>query len=541
MLSRAGPAFVGGIAVVALCLSSSSTHGAPWLKLDRATAEPSLFPDMVRLRVFVSAVTLQGETIPLFGAKAWQVQLGGSKRSLPYLAGNYENAASELAIMFVIETAFEYATVFPRIADAVRAFIDALPKNARVGVLGYSEETYGRARLFSKRRANEAVDDLDPEALLTDLALIDAVSKGVNALRVAKPTKRNPLPLRRMLIVISDGADSEPDPERYRKVAKRADRAGIRIHALAHSPQRRRAPMLGLGELTKRSHGTFRLVLHTEESFGVNLRQLREEISNQYVLTYFLPQEMVRTKRLKMLASDLISNELKLGKVMCGRTTCSSLHYCHNYECVAMKASAGGSVWRWILYIVGGSVTLLFMLVGIGFLLTRRQQKHAAAQADVAAQTSSATSHHIVPQGPQGGRVEPGGSTAAHRVARPSVHHSAPVNHIAPTGARSGAMNVPTGVAVLLVVKGTGQGQRLPLRHGFTVGKAAGCDMVLTSDGYASGHHAQFHMDAAGVWTLVDQQSTNGTFVNGVRCQTMRLSHGMLIRIGATEVRFLTG
>ncbi|MCB9562748.1 MAG: FHA domain-containing protein [Kofleriaceae bacterium] len=92
---------------------------------------------------------------------------------------------------------------------------------------------------------------------------------------------------------------------------------------------------------------------------------------------------------------------------------------------------------------------------------------------------------------------------------------------------------------MLYVINGPQAGQRIPLRHGFTLGKNPGSDLSLAHDGFASGQHAQILMDQAGNCSLVDQGSTNGTFVNGVRITESRLSDGMAIRCGSTELRFL--
>jgi pSer/pThr/pTyr-binding forkhead associated (FHA) protein len=79
------------------------------------------------------------------------------------------------------------------------------------------------------------------------------------------------------------------------------------------------------------------------------------------------------------------------------------------------------------------------------------------------------------------------------------------------------------------------------LRHGFVVGSATNCDLVLAGDAAAAPHHAQIVMDTAGNCTLVDRGSASGTFVNGVRTTQSPLRHGMLIRIGNCELRFLRG
>jgi pSer/pThr/pTyr-binding forkhead associated (FHA) protein len=76
------------------------------------------------------------------------------------------------------------------------------------------------------------------------------------------------------------------------------------------------------------------------------------------------------------------------------------------------------------------------------------------------------------------------------------------------------------------------------LRHGFVIGKAPGADLQI-DDGYTSTQHAMILMDRVGNCMVQDRGSTNGTFVNGVRVAEMSLTHGMAIKIGSTELRFL--
>jgi len=90
------------------------------------------------------------------------------------------------------------------------------------------------------------------------------------------------------------------------------------------------------------------------------------------------------------------------------------------------------------------------------------------------------------------------------------------------------------------VVAGPQKGQRLPLRHGFLVGSARDCDLVVAGDPRVAPHHAVFVTDAAGAFGVVDRASATGTFVNGVRITEARLQHGNLIRIGACDLRYLS-
>jgi len=65
---------------------------------------------------------------------------------------------------------------------------------------------------------------------------------------------------------------------------------------------------------------------------------------------------------------------------------------------------------------------------------------------------------------------------------------------------------------VMFLMSGPRTGERLYLRHGFTIGKAPTCDLVI-DDGFTSSVHAQIGMDTFGNCRLYDNNSTNGVYV----------------------------
>ncbi len=128
------------------------------------------------------------------------------------------------------------------------------------------------------------------------------------------------------------------------------------------------------------------------------------------------------------------------------------------------------------------------------------------------------------------GSVPPGAAPPA----KPSRWRSKPKAPPQPVAAPPPPATGPA----LLVLTGPRAGQRIPLQNGFTIGKAPNSSLVL-DDGYTSTHHAQVGMDPFGNCRLYDRNSTNGTFVNGVRVTEVVLDHGMSVRVGSTELRFL--
>lgn len=71
-----------------------------------------------------------------------------------------------------------------------------------------------------------------------------------------------------------------------------------------------------------------------------------------------------------------------------------------------------------------------------------------------------------------------------------------------------------------------------------TIGRANDNDLAIDADEFASVHHAKIEPRRDGIW-LSDLDSTNGTYVNGVKLTRPRkLSPGDVIRVGETDLRY---
>ncbi len=477
------PRLVGASVLLALALlCTASTAGAhPWVRLDRVLAEPSPLFDLVRLRAYVSAISLEGQVIPVSGRSPWTLRLNGAELRTPTLVTRFAGRQEPLAAVLVVCVGYDWAGDFEAVRASLLELVTALPAQTELAVIGYGETITGGRRLTPAPKQLAALEELEPDLAAGERQLLDALGRATRLLRGLEDHRR------RLVLVVSDGKNTDPEPERYREVARAARREGIPIHSIAYSPLGERQPLLGLGELSKLSDGTFRWA-RTIEGLRAQLGNLQDEIAEQYVLTSYLPAAEVLGKRLSVgyPPLELESGSERIEALRCGVLSCAEGQWCANGRCIGTRSGTNRGWLGWVLLVIA------VVAGAAGAMVWWRRNRPSTSVAP----------------------APPGAPPAP-------------------------ASRAPAPAPSLLIVQGLNPGQRLPLHHGFTIGKAADCHLSLPSDGYASGHHAHILIDGSEC-TLVDNGSTNGTFINGVRATRARLSHGMLLRIGQTELRFLS-
>ena len=105
--------------------------------------------------------------------------------------------------------------------------------------------------------------------------------------------------------------------------------------------------------------------------------------------------------------------------------------------------------------------------------------------------------------------------------------------------AAAGLGRTHTGLLVVLASPALGPGTERELdSSAVTLGRSPENDLVLDSDEFASVQHARIEPRRDGVW-VEDLESTNGTFVNGIKLTRPRkLASGDVIRVGETDLRY---
>ncbi len=512
----------GALAMLGLMLAlgaASADDDAPekpsyHVVVDRVDHEPAAITG-TRLQIEFSALTLQGQLIDLTDPKVIKTYLGNSELKQPFALGTFGGTKDKVAIVIVVQSTIDYTEVLPVIAETLdTSLLAALDDNTtQVAILPYGE-SIGAGKLTSLKAARTRATALTNDGSAGDPAMLQTIERGLSLLKHAK-TEPEGRPLRKILLLIGDGRDKDPDRERITKLGNRASKEGVRIHSFGFSASGTRRPLLALGELSKRSFGTFRwLQRGKQDSWTPAFEQLRDEIVKQYVLTYFLsPEDDPSGKKLKVVTVGRVeatSNEMKVPEATCNGEVCTG--YCAGSVCATPKAESGRGILGWILMIGGIAVGAILVLALISFVLSKRSPS--------------------IPL-PPGMELPPG-------TVKPKKGKKVKPPKGQPQPAAAG---VPQAAALapgphLIILNGPRAGERLALRNGFVIGKQLGSDLQI-DDGFTSSLHAQIAMDHFGNCRIYDQGSTNGTFVNGVRVTEYVLDNGVSMRIGSTELRFL--
>jgi DNA-binding NtrC family response regulator len=92
---------------------------------------------------------------------------------------------------------------------------------------------------------------------------------------------------------------------------------------------------------------------------------------------------------------------------------------------------------------------------------------------------------------------------------------------------------------IFLVIKGPDRGESVPFREGqsVTFGSSPSCELVLT-DKTVSRRHLMAVQEGGSTF-LVDQNSTNGTFIQDNRIKEIEIGYGAEFKLGRTVIKYL--
>jgi FHA domain-containing protein/VWA domain-containing protein len=519
------------VPLAALALAMTADASKPRLRLERVDA--SAFESESTVRVFASVVELEGSIDDSRAAPAFVLKMDGKTIGRPEKLQQFQGAAEALDLVLIIESSALYGPkkivvpplpppqpkgkrdkaargkqaargkgnkvardvlkqVVPsgdepldKVKDAVHALLEGLSPRVRVLLIDYGADLNPHVPFRPAAAVEPDLDDLTPDGDAGDLALSRALDSALVELNKPRPDGKS---ARRLIVVISDGLNSQMDRKTFKTLGDTAARARVPIHTIAFSPNDDRGPLLNLGEISKRSNGTFRWA-KTADDLRAQMDTLTDELNKQYVLTYKIDVRSLEGRTFQLVCEDLTSNAL-------------------TYD------SSGGSFgyvpatrplvpwWLWTLagvVLVGGATAIV---------IARRPRRPKKEMKFSPFKNAGAT----------------GASPSA-----ASPYRAPAVQPVAERAATHG---------VLIVVSGALAGRRVEIgAQPTSIGKGP-ATLQIDDDPAVSTRHAELAL-RGDAFVVTDLGSTNGTFVNNQRiAQPTRLGDGDLLRFGNTQMKF---
>ncbi len=347
------------LALIAATVSPSTAQAAKeYSRFERLDVEP-YFAHLARVRIWINLVHLEGSLIDGVKPEDLVLVAGGNRlKQVPGIS-RFEYTGDEMDIVVMVNMGAGSAFGNDDYSDKIADFIAKLPKTARVAIVTYGgyvkssgfDDPSKTARNWQKS-FNNTEDESNPPRLLY------ALDKAVKLLTKIEPRLAT-TSTRKLIVLLSDGIDEQQDDDIARKgfvkLAKTASDAGIAIHSIGFSLVDNRRPLINLGEISKKTSGTFRWV-RDGASFAPNLEALKAELRRQLVLTFYVPEDLVVGKTLKVLCkSDLCTTDpnnplvsdpdRKAPTPRSGGAVCDPSATCiEDINCVNLSLAGGGRV-----------------------------------------------------------------------------------------------------------------------------------------------------------------------------------------------------
>lgn len=353
MTRRGRKGLAGAIcASLVLALGFAAEARKPRLRIERVDAA----------RCAEGIIDVHGVEVELEGVlrarrlSEYRLVLDGKQGSRAERVTTFGKSGRPLYVVLLVQASESYGPALKAIKRGLELLVAALPRETRYALLAYHAEVEQLTARAPKRRVSSALDRLQPREGTTDLALLAGLRRGLKAAQASTAGAR------RLLIVISDGMDRMPDWAAFRRLGKRALKAGVPIFSVAFSPIDERGPLLNLGEIAKRSRGMLRWARKVEQ-IGPQLRNLGRAISGQLLLTFRMPDRCAAAHRVQLAAGALLSNPFPL-PARVGQAAAKAEGQRKSEQ------GAGSHPWRWVAL---GALLLLAVgvLAGMTFWLVR--------------------------------------------------------------------------------------------------------------------------------------------------------------------------
>lgn len=292
-----------------------------------------------------------------------QLLIGGELTGVP-VTGVAASPPVELRVVLAVQTSASYEPAAEELKSALHAFLMQLPARSRVHLITFSDakKTHASAGFGDHATAAAAIAGMSLDGEQEPL-LAEALRAGMDALDAAREagTADEPGRPRQLMVVVSDGMNPRLERSVFRNLGKELARREVPLFPIAYSAQDLRSPLRNLGELARRSGGTFRWA-RDKMALTVQLESLARELQSVSQFKFALPSPPMPTAEeyaISLRCKESLTSNVLLLPAHALRPRSRPLSY-------------------------AGLVLGLVMLAGLSALLLRRQRtRHARRTAEV--------------------------------------------------------------------------------------------------------------------------------------------------------------
>jgi VWFA-related protein len=478
----------------------------------------SLFP---RAKIFISVTDIHNA--PIVGLDKTNIQITSDGRLIENFTFLPVNKSKEdTAIVLGIDTSGTMkGKPLENAKNAVSEFISRLAPNDKATILTFNSDVNIVSGFTSdKEELYKAVHGIKIAGKLTKL--YDAMFEAIRLTSLAG------LPSRRVLIFLSDGKD-EGSSATLEDCIKQAVDNNLQVYTIGYESILQSVGknyFKYLERIAKLTHSVFFKAPKTSNLSGF-YRDIGFHLQSQYLLSI---------KDIN-IATDGKTHNLQIVFSDIGITSTVDKKYLAPWiETKPLMQSQGNKALSLNIIIAVGFGILVIIIVLILFVQKRKQHQELPK-------------NEIEPQAPAKEiieEVEKQLCPVCHRVMADDwseclfckkEHETKDPVVVVPVSYNE-SQPPPMNFGKLVVNNGAHQGHTYPVKHHRTnLGAVSGNDIIVCEDPLISSNHCRIKFENQKM-VIIDLDSTNGTFVNGRRVESIDLHHHDIIRLGNTELLY---
>ncbi|MCX7835602.1 MAG: VWA domain-containing protein [bacterium] len=486
----------------------------------------------------VTVLDANGEGVVGLDSSNFQVFLSEKRKMLPKQVINFYQSEKGVAVMVCIDASLTMqGKPLEDSKIAVKEYLDNLRSQDRVAILSFHSKVelvsdFSMNRQYLKKKIDGIV------AGGTNTELYYALDEALDHLNQTPN-----IPERKLVIVISDGRDEGTGAYNLEQCVQKANRFNVPIYSVGFTKIDEKY-LRNLEAISERTKGRYYRAKESSvirEGFNKSL----EVLKSQYGLRIFPPKE-VRDGRPRMYSIVVLKPNFQ-GQTTFQHTLPAGTEFGEDKE----QPSTSVPLYVWLI----GAGVVILLGVAVVFILQSqrkarereaeriRKEEEAKRQAEEAQRREEELRRQLSEKenaSPPSVSSYPPQTPLASAQGSPATKAETPFQPAPPASSKtmvgsSIGTNYTSGQ--LLVTAGVQKGQIFTItRAETTLGRGVHNTIVL-QDQTVSTNHAIIRF-ANGQFQYTDNQSTNGTYINGQRVQFAILRDGDLLRLGQTELQF---